>query len=111
MRIKAVRFLTSGVDLSLDIRKSGKSDSDSADLELTPFEDKVSLVEEDEFVKILLDLTLYQYLPLTKSALSLLFRHMRPNEELYHTLSNVQLLTKEKDVEVFTSTVYHDCLS
>lgn len=51
--------------------------------------------------KVLLDLSLYEYPPLATSALALLFRHMKPHDELLYTLSKVQLLVEDEDVKMY----------
>lgn len=53
--------------------------------------------------RVLLDTSLYEYGPLTTSALALLFRHMKPHDELVTTLSKVQILVEDEDVKVFYS--------
>lgn len=49
----------------------------------------------------MLDTSLYQYEPLTTSALSLLLRHIRSRDELISTLDRVQLLTDEESVRLY----------
>lgn len=86
-------------------------------------EDVFRKTDDNEFIEILLNLTLYDYEPLVSTAFKLLFRHMRfgpflffffvlkntyfpllsrPRDELVSTLRKVQLLTNEEAVKVFT---------
>lgn len=56
---------------------------------------------EDFLRSTLLDLSLYQYEPLTTSALALLFRIMKPHDELVTTMAHVQILREHEEVEDF----------
>lgn len=56
---------------------------------------------EDFLRATLLDLSLYQYDSLTTSALALLFRIMKPHDELVTVMSSVQILREHEEVEDF----------
>ena len=51
------------------------------------------------FLKVLLNLIMYDYQPLVSRALSLLFRHFDQRKETLQHLNQVQLLVSETDIE------------
>lgn len=85
-------------------RKKKKNKTSDYDIELVNITNKKEAdawVDNQKFITILLDVMFYDYELLSTSVLSLLFRHMKPHDELCDTLEKVQLLVDDQSTRVY----------